>query len=140
MKKSLFVLAASITLSACSMNQNTAIKQNDLQHHRFELLSVDGQTVPAAQGRIPEIEFGANMHVSGKMCNNFMGQGELHNNVLTVKGLASTMMMCPDENLNKWDHVISDVLNNGAALSLQDRKLTLTQGKHQLIYRQKDRM
>lgn len=140
MKKLLFVLSAAITLSACSMNQNTGVKQTDLQHHRFELLSVDGQTVPAAQGRIPDIEFGSNLHVSGKMCNNFMGQGQLQNNVLTVKGLASTMMMCTDENLNKWDHVISDVLNNGAALSLNEHKLTMTQGKHTLIYRLKDRM
>jgi len=140
MKKTLFVLAAAITLSACSMNQNPAVKQTDLQHHRFELVSVDGQRVPAAQGRIPELEFGSNLHVSGKMCNNFMGQGQLHNNVLTVKGLASTMMLCPDENLNKWDHVISDVLNNGAAVSLQEQKLTLTQGGHTLVYRLKDRM
>ena len=140
MKKSLFVLAAVMTLGACSMNQNTTVSQTDLQHHRFELLSVDGQTVPAAQGRIPEIEFGSNMHVSGKMCNNFMGQGELHNNVLTVKALASTRMLCTDENLNKWDNVIGDVLHNGAALTLQENKLTLTQGKHQLVYRLKERM
>ncbi|MEE8728593.1 MAG: heat shock protein HslJ [Rahnella inusitata] len=140
MKKALFILATAMTLGACSMNQNTAVKQTDLQHHRFELLSVDGQTVPAAQGRIPEIEFGEKMHVSGKMCNNFFGQGELQNSVLTVKGLASTRMLCSDENLNKWDQVIGEVLNNGAALNLQDHKLTLTQGKHTLVYRLKDRM
>lgn len=140
MNKSLFILAAAMTLSACSLNQNPPLKQTDLQHHRFELLSVDGHTVPAAQGRIPEIEFGSNMHVSGKMCNNFMGQGKLQDNVLTVKGLASTMMLCTDQNLNKWDHVISDVLNNGAAVSLKEQKLTLTQGKHTLVYRLKDRM
>lgn len=138
MKKSLFVLAAAITISACS--SQTGVKQTDLQHHRFELLSVDGQTVPAAQGRIPEIEFGSNLHVSGQMCNRFMGQGKLENNVLTVKGLASTMMLCPDENLNKWDHVISDVLNNGAAVSLNENKMVLKQGKHTLVYRLKDRM
>jgi heat shock protein HslJ len=60
--------------------------------------------------------------------------------VLTVKGLASTRMLCSDENLNKWDQVIGEVLNNGAALNLQDHKLTLTQGKHTLVYRLKDRM
>ncbi len=140
MKKALFILATAITLSACSTGQDTTVKQHDLQHHRFELLSVDGQTVPAAQGRIPEIEFGEKMHVSGKMCNNFFGQGELQNNVLTVKGLASTRMLCSDENLNKWDQVIGDVLSHGAAVTLQDHKMILTQGKHTLIYRLKDRM
>lgn len=138
MKKALIMAVAAITLSACSMNQDTSVKQNDLQHHRFELVSVDGTPVAASQGRVPEIQFGEDLHVSGKMCNGFFGKGELHNNVLTVKGMGATRMLCADQNLNQWDQVIGDVLNKGASVNLNQGTLVLTEGQHTLIYKLKD--
>lgn len=138
MKKALIIAAAAMTLSACNMNQNNTVKQSDLLHHRFELVSVDGQTVNSQQGKRPTIEFGENMHVSGNMCNRFAGQGLLESNVLTVKALASTRMMCADQNLNQWDQLIGQVLQDGATLSLQQDKLTLKGEKNQLVYELKD--
>ncbi|MFZ4832100.1 heat shock protein HslJ [Rouxiella sp. Mn2063] len=152
MKKNIILAAvAALTLSACSMSKPSpsdkaaavdhppAITAQDLQHHRYELISVDGEAVNSAQPRPgPTIEFGEKMHVSGGMCNRFMGQGELQNSVLTVKQLASTMMLCNDKQLNKWDQLIGEVLANGAKVTLQNNQLTLTQGKHQLVYQTKD--
>lgn len=147
MKKNIILAAiAALTLSACSMSepspsdkQAAAITAQDLQHHRYELVSVDGEAVNSAQPRPrPSIEFGEKMHVSGGMCNRFMGQGELQNSVLTVKQLASTMMLCNDKQLDSWDRLIGEVLANGAKVSLQNNQLTLTQGKHQLVYQTKE--
>ncbi len=140
MKKALIMAVAAITLSACSMNQDTSVKQKDLQHHRFELVSVDGTPVPATQRPAPEIQFGQDLHVSGKMCNNFFGKGELQNNVLTVKGMGATRMLCADQNLNQWDQVIGEVLNKGASVSLNKDTLVLSEGQHTLVYKLKDLM
>lgn len=140
MEKTLIMAVAAITLSACSMNQDTSVKQNDLQHHRFELVSVDGTPVTVSQGRKPEIQFGQDMHVSGKMCNGFFGKGELQNNVLTVKGMGATRMLCSDQNLNQWDQVIGDVLNKGTTVSLNKDQLVLSEGQHTLVYKLKDLM
>lgn len=140
MNKSLLMAIVAITLSACSMNPKSAVKQSDLQHHRFVLVSVDGTPVSASQGRVPEIQFGQDMHVSGKMCNGFFGKGELQNNVLTVKGMGATRMLCADQHLNQWDQVIGQVLNKGASVSLNHNTLVLSEGQHTLVYTLKDLM
>ncbi|EYI86888.1 heat-inducible protein, partial [Salmonella enterica subsp. enterica serovar Heidelberg str. N18413] len=41
----------------------------------------------------PELSFGEDMTVSGKMCNQFTGEGKLSDGELKVKNLAMTRMM-----------------------------------------------
>ena len=143
MKKTLPLLLASL-LAGCNLGGTaptaTALQQCDLLLHRFVLVSVDGTQVPsdAQSTRVPSIEFGEKMHVSGSMCNNFVGQGELQGNVLTVKNLAGTRMMCPDPLLNQWDQLIGVVLQNGAQISLQGNELRINGADHQLVYSRKD--
>ncbi|CNE93074.1 heat shock protein HslJ [Yersinia nurmii] len=142
MKKIVPLAIAGILLAGCGMNQsqNTAnqITAGDLQHHNFVLVSVDGQSPKNQQGNMPNIEFGEKMHISGAMCNRFMGQGELKDSVLTVEALAGTRMMCNDSQLNQWDTLIGEVLASGAKVTLNKGELTLSNGSHTLIYTSRD--
>ena len=114
------------------------ITAQQLQHHRYVLETVDGSSVNHSTTHMPEISFGENMHVSGQMCNRFMGQGKLNGNTLTVDGMASTRMMCVDPQLNQLDGIISDMLNRGAQLSLTGQQLTLTSPQHTLTWKLSD--
>ncbi|MFI8417047.1 heat shock protein HslJ [Serratia sp. NPDC078593] len=142
MKKLLSVALATMLLAGCGMSQNkpvnNKVSESDLIHHNFVLQSVDGIAANAQQGKGPSIEFGEKLHVSGSMCNRFFGNGQLDNGVLTVKGLATTRMMCSDPQRNQWDQIIGSVLHNGAKVSLQQQQLTLSDGNHTLIYTLKD--
>ena len=91
-----------------------------------------------ATGGLLNLEFGENLHVSGAMCNRFFGQGQLRDGVLTVKPLATTRRLCPDEQRNRWDQVIAAVLENGAEVTLSAQQLTLNGSGHTLIYTLRD--
>lgn len=140
MKKLIPLAMATVMLAACTSATDSQVTETDLLHRHFELVSVDGVRVAEnqRQGRIPGIEFGEKMHISGSMCNNFFGQGAFKASTLTVEHLASTQMMCADDNLNKWDFLIGDVLKRGAKVTLNQGQLTLSNGQHQLVYTQKD--
>lgn len=134
-KTAIITLLAAVTLSGCS---HPHLSADTLQHHRYELVSIDGTVINAQNPQKPTLEFGENMHVSGKMCNRFNGQGQLADNVLTVKTMMSTRMLCADPQLNQGDMLLAEMLEKGAKVSLQAQKLTLTQGQHQLIYQLKE--
>lgn len=116
-------------------NAEDMIATKDLQHHNYILAMVDGDEFSIESNAMsPNIEFGENMYVSGKMCNSFFGKGELKDGVLTVDPLGMTRMFCTDDALNKLDHQIGQLLetgakitlkNNGQALILSDEKITL---------------
>ncbi|CNI95967.1 heat shock protein HslJ [Yersinia aldovae] len=141
MKKILPFAIVGVLLTGCGMSQSgndttRSVTENDLLHHNFVLLSVNGQA--PLKKPAPSIEFGEKMHISGAMCNRFMGQGELKEGVLTAKGLASTRMLCADEQLNQWDALIGEALGNGVKVTLNKGQLTLSNNAHTLIYQQKD--
>lgn len=108
----------------------------DLLHHNYVLISVDGQAYANKQ-RLPSIAFNEGFRVSGAVCNRFMGQGELTDGVLYVKNVASTKMICMadgDGGLDQLEYLVHDMLQKGAALALEGRRLTLSQGGHTLVY------
>lgn len=133
---------ASVLLGGCAMQTTESaqpvVVASDLQHHNFVLQSVDGVTANATQGRGPSLEFGERLHMSGVMCNRFSGFGQLQHGVLTVKNLAMTRMLCSDAQRNQWDGIITQVLHNGAQVTLQQQQLTLSDGTHTLVYTLKD--
>ncbi|MDX7988035.1 META domain-containing protein [Xenorhabdus sp. 12] len=142
MKKAIPLVVATLLLTACQSQEvnatgNVTIK--DLQNHHFALVSVNSEDVSNKNDSKLSITFGKDMHISGAMCNNFMGVGKLRNSILTVNNLASTQMSCVNNKLNQWDRVISNVLTKGAKVSLQGKQLILVQGQNTLIYALRDR-
>ena len=87
-----------------------------LEHHSYELVAVNGKAFePAKGGAAPHIEFGENMHVTGKMCNNFFGQAAISKRgVLTAKGVGMTRKFCENAVLNNLDNDIALLLEGGA--------------------------
>ena len=137
MKKFASLMLASVVLAGCAQPADKgSVTAQDLQHHRFVLESVDGKPLVVKNTkRAPELSFGENMHISGAMCNRFMGQATLENNTLKVKGLGMTMMLCVEPQLNDLDHRINDMLTAGANVSLANQQLVLKSGQHTLTYK-----
>lgn len=133
----LFALAV---LTGCSSGHKPPTTERDLMHHRFVLTHADGVAMKdtSRQQRPLDIEFGENMHISGAMCNSFMGKGELKNGVLMAPQLASTRMACLDEHLNQLDQTVSNMLNEGAMVRFENGTLTLSTSTHSLTYRLMD--
>lgn len=139
MKNVVTLIALSMLMAGCVSNGKVSVKSEQLQHHRFVLESVNGKPVTAAKNQ-PELSFGENMTVSGKMCNQFTGQGKLSDGELKVKQLAMTRMMCADPQLNALDGVISEMLNQGAQVDLTANQLTLATAEQTLSYKLADLM
>ena len=76
--------------------------------------------------------------MSPARCATASSAGQLRDGVLTVKPLATTRRLCPDEQRNRWDRVIGSVLENGAEVTLNAQQLTLNGSGHTLIYTLRD--
>ncbi|WLS80571.1 META domain-containing protein [Erwinia pyri] len=130
MKNRTLILMGAMLLAGCATSQ-----PNEKELARsFQLSSVDGQAITAPQGMKPGINFSKEMHVTGVMCNRFFGQGTLEKGVLSVPQMASTRMMCSDQKLNQWEMTLSQMLNAGAKLKLEQNTLTLQGAGHTLVY------
>ncbi|MCD1126946.1 heat shock protein HslJ [Jinshanibacter sp. LJY008] len=140
MKITLPFIISAVLLSGCTLTDGSTVKESDLLHHNFILTSVDGKSMAdtTKEKRPLNIEFDENMHISGAMCNRFMGQATLKNGVLTAKQLASTRMACLDEQVSQLDQVIATTLNNGAKVTLDQGVLTLRSAQHTLTYKLSD--
>lgn len=135
MKKIFIPLLAGMALAGCqSTSSSSHITPETLQHHRYVLQTVNGAPLDATR-RVPELSFGEKMHVSGSMCNRFMGQGELHGDTLKVNGLASTRMLCAEPQLNELDKLIGEMLSQGATVSVEKQQLTLHYRQYTLVYK-----
>ncbi|QII39042.1 META domain-containing protein [Rouxiella badensis] len=130
-------LLAAVALSGCSYPHQEKLTPERLQQHPYELVSIDGAPIASQSSRRPTLEFSEKMHVSGAMCNRFMGQGQLDNDRLFVRQIASTRMLCADSQLNVGDRLIAEMLQNGAKVSLHGKQLILREGEHELVYRAK---
>jgi porin len=117
----LISLIGNLAVSA-TFAQST-VTATDLQHHRWVLESINGDALPPAEnkGKIPELDFGEQMHVSGNLgCNRFNGTAVLRDGFFLIEAMASTRMMCPAP----WDDI---ELKVQTALSTES---TILLGKH----------
>lgn len=148
--KKIFVLMAclglaALPLSGCSSKGDGAqasgvVTEKDLQHHRFVLASAGGKTFQLEAERQPSIEFNEKMNVSGRICNQYRGQGELKDGYLFVRQMISTKMLCIDPELNKLESDFSQMLTNGASIRLEKNILTLSKDDYEIIFRLSDYM
>lgn len=138
MKKLYLILIILPLMAACAGGSagpegSNALTEADLLQKNFTLVSVNGKAF-AAKGRMPSIHFGDNMRVTGQVCNRFMGNGSLKDGVLTVPQMASTMMLCADNNLNRLEGEFGAIMREGASISLKDDRLIISKGATTLEY------
>ena len=84
------LVAASLPfiVTACASNGGGVKKvtAQDLQHHNWELVSIDGEQIPSnEQQKRPRLEIGEKLMANGNAgCNNFFGQAELKNHQFRI--------------------------------------------------------
>jgi heat shock protein HslJ len=97
---------------------------SDLQHHRWILESINGEPVSTddADGMIPELDFGEQMHVSGNTgCNRMSGKSELRGEFFQIPAMAGTRRLCsPDK--NELELTVQGVLGQESRISLDENK------------------
>ncbi|CAK9885242.1 MAG: Heat shock protein HslJ [Candidatus Erwinia impunctatus] len=127
------VLAAAVVLAGCTTTPTQVGGTSSLAGRHFELSQADGQRV-SEPARVPEIAFDDTLRVSGAVCNRFFGQGKISEGKLLVPQLASTKMLCSSEQLNQWENTLSNLLMEGAVVTLDKQTLTLSGNGHTFIY------
>lgn len=125
-------LALPLALTACS-----SIQKTDLQHHHWNLVSIDGQAISADIKS--DLEIGEGFRINGLAgCNRYFGDATLEGKKLVAPQLATTLMACHGE----ADTVERAVLNTlqSAKIVLKPQGLELVGEKHKLVYKLADWM
>ncbi|EJR0959246.1 META domain-containing protein [Vibrio parahaemolyticus] len=145
MKLSLKTLVTAISLpvlmTACASNGDDVkeITAQDLQHHNWELVQVDGKNIVLDENqKAARLEIGENLTANGNAgCNNFFGQAELKNNQLRIEKMGMTMKMCMEDQM-KIENAITQTLSNWSDITLTKDGLVLKNADHELTFTLRD--
>lgn len=145
MKLSLKMLVTAISLpvlmTACASNGDDVkeITAQDLQHHNWELVQIDGKNIELKERQqAPRLEIGENLTANGNAgCNNFFGQAELKNNQLRIEKMGMTMKMCMDDQM-KIEQAMSETLTEWSDITLTKEGLMLKNDDHELTFQLRD--
>ncbi|OTQ74172.1 MULTISPECIES: META domain-containing protein [unclassified Gilliamella] len=138
MKKSLLLLSVSVIFSLSGCTSSNSIKEQDLMHHHYVLMENNGLSLPVFKNA--DLEFGENMIMIGKMCNEFSAQTRLKNNMIKGQIINMTNNKCQNKQLDLLDNVIKKLIIDGANIQLIDTKLVLKNNQDTLIFQLKDYM
>ncbi|WP_375055996.1 META domain-containing protein [Zobellella sp. DQSA1] len=131
-----FAATTTLLLAACA-GGGLSTTESSLQHHRWTLASVNGEPVSTDIGS--ELAIGEHMAISGLAgCNRFFGSARLEQGRLKADPLASTKMACLSDTIQQVETAVLTTLNQGAAVSHDDRQLILTGSDYTLGYRLAD--
>nr|WP_319536764.1 META domain-containing protein [uncultured Vibrio sp.] len=147
MKLSLKTLVAAISLpvlmTACASNGDNVkeITAQDLQHHNWELVQIDGKNLELTERqKAPRLEIGENLTANGNAgCNNFFGQAELKDNQLRIEKMGMTMKMCVGDIMNV-EKAMSATLSDWSDITLTKDGLVLKNADHELTFTLRDWM
>ncbi len=147
MKLSLKTLVAAISLpvlmTACASNGDNVkeITAQDLQHHNWELVQVDGKNLElTGRQKAPRLEIGEKLTANGNAgCNNFFGQAELKDNQLRIEKMGMTMKMCVGDIMNV-EKAMSSTLSDWSDITLTKDSLVLKNAEHELTFTLRDWM
>ncbi|EGU0164383.1 META domain-containing protein [Vibrio parahaemolyticus] len=145
MKLSLKTLVTAISLpvlmTACASNGDDVkeITAQDLQHHNWELVQVDGKNIVLDENqKAARLEIGENLTANGNAgCNNFFGQAELKNNQLRIEKMGMTMKMCMEDQM-KIENAMTQTLSNWSDITLTKDALVLKNADHELTFTLRD--
>ncbi|MEX3072949.1 META domain-containing protein [Vibrio alginolyticus] len=145
MKLSLKTLVAAISLpvlmTACTSNGDNVkeITAQDLQHHNWELVQIDGNKIELTERqKAPRLEIGENLTANGNAgCNNFFGQAELKNNQLRIEKMGMTMKICIGDIMN-IEKAMSTTLSDWSDITLTKDGLVLKNSEHELTFTLRD--
>lgn len=142
-KKCLVPIAASVLLAACNQNDSNpasaAVSAQDLQHHNWNLVKVDGQAIQLEDNQeLPRLEISEKMMANGNAgCNNFFGQAELEKGKFRIDNMGMTMKMCLDAQMNV-EQAMSQTLADWSDITVTEQGLELKGNNHTLTFELKD--
>ncbi|MCG9577333.1 META domain-containing protein [Vibrio tubiashii] len=145
MKLSPKTLIAAITLpfvvTACASNGDDVkqITAQDLQHHNWELVSIDGEAIVAdSHQNPPRLEIGEKMTANGNAgCNNFFGQAELKDNQFRIEKMGMTMKMCVGDVMDV-EQAFGQTLSDWSDMTLTQDTMVLKNDVHTLTFKLND--
>ncbi len=116
----------------------TIVTAQDLLHHNWNLISIDGVSVePKDKLSIPRLEVGEALNSNGYAgCNTFMGKAELQNGRFRIEQLISTMMACDDSEMATENAFIT-TLSDWGEMTLNEDSMII-QGLHTLEFELND--
>jgi Heat shock protein len=96
-----------------------------LAGRKFVLRTMGGEAFEADDAAQPYIEFGQDMHVSGRACNQFSGQGRLREGRLQANRMAATLMLCVNPVLQQFEDMFHEMLRSGGNIALDGKTLRM---------------
>jgi len=121
--------------------ETAIVTQGDLQHHRWVLETINGEALqPVEPGeRIPELDFGEQMRVSGSIgCNTISGTAVLREEYFVIERLIATGRLCGPA-ANEPELAVQTVLGSESLIRLRpDRALVLKSSAAELRFRLQD--
>lgn len=140
-KKLLAAISLPVLMTACASNGDNVkqITAQDLQHHNWQLVQIDGKEVTNAdKQKAPRLEIGEKMMASGNAgCNNFFGQAELKDNQFRIEKMGMTMMMCVGDVMDT-EQAFSQTLSDWSNITVTKDGLTLKNDVHTLTFTLRD--
>lgn len=124
------------TMDEMSEDERTAARyiwEDELFGSAFLLESVNGES--ARTPRPIMIRFSDDGEISGRICNSFEGTAEFSTMMFKADGVASTRMMCPDEDLAKLERDFLRNLGYGISYQLSGDELELRRDNMVLIFK-----
>jgi heat shock protein HslJ len=91
-----------------------AADDGDIIGHRYVLARINGE--PASFARDVFVEIDSQFGLTGRICNTFRGPADYREGILKAGNLASTRMLCLDENLSKLENDLFQALRDGVSL------------------------
>ncbi|KJY93356.1 heat shock protein HslJ [Vibrio neptunius] len=145
MKFSPKILLAAVTvpfvMTACASNGGDVkqITVQDLQHHNWELVSIDGKEIKLEDHqKRPRLELGEKMMANGNAgCNNYFGQAELKDNQFRIEKMGMTMKMCMGDAMD-LERSFSTTLAEWSDMSLTNEGMVLKNDLHTLTFKLSD--
>src|SRR5690554_7346966 len=136
MKRTLLAFSFPFLITACAIQ--SVVTKTDLQHHHWNLVSIDGVKIDLDLNS--DLEIGEYFIINGQAgCNRYFGEAELENGVLKATQLGNTMMACI-ESTQKVETPVLKTLIQGAKVINKGKKLTLQGEEHTLVYELADWM
>ncbi|MDE1311251.1 META domain-containing protein [Vibrio aestuarianus subsp. cardii] len=140
-KKLLAAISLPVLMTACASSGDNVkqITAQDLQHHNWQLVQIDGKEVTNAdKQKAPRLEIGEKMMASGNAgCNNFFGQAELKDNQFRIEKMGMTMMMCVGYVMDT-EQAFSQTLSDWSDITVTKDGLTLKNDVHTLTFTLRD--
>lgn len=140
-KKLLVAISLPVLMTACASSGDNVkqITAQDLQHHNWQLVQIDGKEVTNAdKQKAPRLEIGEKMMASGNAgCNNFFGQAELKDNQFRIEKMGMTMMMCVGDVMDT-EQAFSQTLSDWSDITVTKDGLTLKNDVHTLTFTLRD--